>query len=135
MQRLLRMAVFALLSGFLLAVRVYLNSQISGEPTQRTTFYSLAVGLVLCLILLVAQGSHVAPPDWQAMMFTPREIVKPMFVDSALLVAVVAMGLLSMLQPLLVAWSVLYASVGEIAPFRYSAVVIAALRHGSIAAR
>jgi drug/metabolite transporter (DMT)-like permease len=120
------MALLALLSGFLLALRVYLNSQISGEPTQRTTFYSLAVGLVLCLILLVAQGSHVAPPDWQQMMFTPREVAKPMFVDSALVVAVVATGLLSMLQPLLVAWSVLYASVGEIAPFRYSAVVIAA---------
>jgi drug/metabolite transporter (DMT)-like permease len=59
-------------------------------------------------------------------MFTPRQIAKPMFVDSALLVAVVAVGLLSMLQPLLVAWSLLYASVGEIAPFRYSAVVIAA---------
>ncbi len=37
-----------------------------------------------------------------------------------------ALGLLSMAQPILVAWSLQYASVGEVAPFRYTSVVVAA---------
>jgi drug/metabolite transporter (DMT)-like permease len=36
------------------------------------------------------------------------------------------LGLLAMVQPLLVAWSLQYATVGQIAPFRYTSVVVAA---------
>ena len=120
------MSLVALLSGLLMALRVFLNSQLGDEPKQRTTFYSLAVGLAVCLVLFAAEGFQVAPPDWQRMLFTPRQIAEPMFVDAALGVAVLALGLLSMAQPLLVAWSLQYASVGEVAPFRYTSVVVAA---------
>ena len=120
------MSLVALSSGVLMALRVFLNSQLGDEPKQRTTFYSLAVGLVVCLMLFAAEGYPVAPPDWQRLLFTPRQIAEPMFVDAALAVAVLTLGLLSMAQPLLVAWSLQYASVGEVAPFRYTSVVVAA---------
>jgi drug/metabolite transporter (DMT)-like permease len=120
------MSLLALLAGFLMALRVFLNSLLGGEPKQRTTFYSLAVGTTVCLALLAAEGFRVAPPDWQRMLFTPREIAEPMFVDASLVVAVAALGLLAMVQPLLIAWSLQYASVGETAPFRYTSVVLAA---------
>jgi drug/metabolite transporter (DMT)-like permease len=121
------MALLSLLAGFLMAVRVYLNLQLSGGPKQRITFYSLAVGTLVCLVLLAVEGFRIAPPDWQRMLFTPREIAEPMFVDAALVVALVALGLLTMVQPLLIAWSLQYASVRETAPFRYTSVVVAAL--------
>ncbi len=120
------MSLLALMSGLLMALRVFLNSQLGDEPKQRTTFYSLAVGLVVCLVLFAAEGFQVTPPNWQGMLFTPRQIAEPMFVDAALGVAALALGLLSMVQPLLVAWSLQYASVGEVAPFRYTSVVVAA---------
>jgi drug/metabolite transporter (DMT)-like permease len=110
-----------------MAVRVYLNSQLGGDSKECTTFYSLAAGLVVCLILFAIQSFPIAPPDWQQMMFTPREVAEPLFVNMALTLAVVSIGLLSMAQPLLVAWSLQYASVGEVAPFRYTAVVVAAV--------
>jgi drug/metabolite transporter (DMT)-like permease len=120
------MSLIGLLSGLLMALRVFLNSQLGGETKECTTFYSLGLGLVVCLLLLALAGFPIAPPDWQQMLFTPRQIAEPMFVNAALGFAVLAVGLLSMAQPLLVAWSLQYASVGEVAPFRYTAVVIAA---------
>jgi drug/metabolite transporter (DMT)-like permease len=120
------MSLLALSSGMLMALRIFLHSRLGDEPKQRTTFYSLAVGLVVCLALFAAEGFQVAPPDWQRMLFTPRQIAEPMFVDATLGVAVLVLGLLSMAQPLLVAWSLKYASVGEVAPFRYTSVVVAA---------
>ncbi len=68
------MSLVGLLSGLLMELRVFLNSQLGDEPKQRTTFYSLAVGLVVCLMLFAAEGFQVAPPDWQGMLFTPRQI-------------------------------------------------------------
>jgi drug/metabolite transporter (DMT)-like permease len=121
------MSLAGLLSGLLMALRVFLNSQLGDEPKVRTTFYSLAVGTAVCVLLFAAEGFRVAAPDWQRMMFTPREVAEPMFVDAALVAAIVALGLMSMAQPLLVAWSLKYASVGEVAPFRYTSVVVAAV--------
>ncbi len=120
------MSLVALVAGLLMALRIYLNSRLADEPKQRTTFYSLAVGLAVCLLLMAATGFHVARPAWQGMLFTPAQVARPLFVDSALLGGVAALGALSLLQPLLVAWSLQYASVGQVAPFRYTAVIVAA---------
>lgn len=121
------MSLIGLSSGLLMALRVFLNSELSDEPKTRTTFYSLAVGTLVCLVLFAAEGFKTAVPDWQRMLFTPREVAEPMFVDATLGVAVLALGLMSMAQPLLVAWSLKYATVGEVAPFRYTSVAVAAV--------
>lgn len=120
------MSLLALGSGMLMAVRVYLHSRVASEPRPRTTFYSLAVGLALCVLLLALTGFRIERPAWEGMLFTPVEMAEPMFVDSALVGAVFALGLLAMLQPLFVAASMEYATVGQVSPFRYTAVVIAA---------
>lgn len=120
-------ALVALASGLLMAMRIFLLSQLGDEPKQRTTFYSLAVGLGVILLLLTGTGFPVARPGWEGMLFTPSEMLQPMLVDTALITAVVMLGVLSLLQPLLTAWSLDYASVGQIGPFRYTAVVFAAV--------
>ncbi len=121
------MALVALASGWLMAMRIFLVSQLGDEPKQRTTFYSLAVGLGVILLLMVSTGFPVAQPSWEEMLFTPSEMVEPLFVNTALIAAVVILGVMSLLQPLLTAWSLDYASVGKIGPFRYTAVIIAAV--------
>jgi len=120
------MALVALASGWLMAMRIFLLSRLGDEPKQRTTFYSLAVGLGVILLLLAGTGFPIARPDWEEMLFTPSEMFQPLLVDTALIAAVVILGVMSLLQPLLTAWSLDYASVGQIGPFRYTAVVIAA---------
>lgn len=120
------MALVALASGLLMALRIFVNSRLAEEPKQRTTFYSLAVGLAVCVLLLAATGFQVKRPSWEHMLFTPAEIAEPLFVDSAMIVAVAALGILSLAQPFLIAWSLQYASVGQIAPFRYTTVIVAA---------
>jgi len=121
------MALVALASGWLMAIRVFLISRLGDEPKLRTTFYSLAIGLGVSLLLLAGTGFPVARPGWEGMLFTPSEILQPLLVDTALIAAVVMLGVLSLLQPLLTAWSLDYASVGQIGPFRYTAVIIAAV--------
>ena len=61
------------------------------------------------------------------MLFTPRDAVSPMFVDSALFTALMIFGVLSMMLPWLTAAGLSHASVGQIAPFRYSAVIFAGI--------
>jgi len=119
-------ALVALASGWLMAMRIFLISQLGDEPKQRTTFYSLAVGLGVILLLLAGTGFPIARPGWEEMLFTPSEMAQPLFADAALIAAVVILGVMSLLQPLLTAWSLDYASVGQIGPFRYTAVVMAA---------
>ncbi len=121
------MALVALASGWLMAMRIFLISQLGDEPKQRTTFYSLAVGLGVILLLLASTGFPIARPGWEEMLFTPSEMAQPLFVDTALIAAVVILGVMSLLQPLLTAWSLDYASVGQIGPFRYTAVIMAAV--------
>ena len=121
------MALVALASGWLMAIRVFLISRLGDEPKQRTTFYSLAVGLGISLFLLAGKGFPVVRPGWEEMLFTPSEMAQPLLVDTALIAAVVMLGVMSLLQPLLIARSLDYASVAEVGPFRYTAVVIAAV--------
>lgn len=121
------MALLALASGLAMAFRIFVLSLLADEPKQRTTFYSLAVGLGVCLLLLAATGFQVARPSWEQMLFSSAQFARPLFVDSALIVAVVALGALSMLQTLLLAGSLQYATVGQIVPFRYTAVVFSAM--------
>ena len=121
------MALVALASGWLMAMRIFLISRLGDEPKLRTTFYSLAVGLGVSLLLLAITGFPVARPGWEEMLFTPSEMAQPLLVDTALIAAVVILGVMSLLQPLLITWSLDYASVGQIGPFRYTAVVITAV--------
>ncbi len=120
------MALAALGAGLLMALRIYFNRQLAEtDPKERTTFYSLAVGLALCLTLWTLTGAHVG--DWQGHLFSPTEELRPWLVDSVMMASVVALGLLSMLQAYFTAFGLQYASVGRISPFRYTAVIFAAI--------
>jgi drug/metabolite transporter (DMT)-like permease len=125
------MALVALASGLLMAFRIYFNRVLSEtDPRERTTFYSLAIGVLVCALIWLFAGAHIG--TWQKHLFTPAEALRPMLVDSVLTAAVVALGLLSMLQAYCTAFGLQYASVGQIAPFRYTAVIFAAIFDGAV---
>lgn len=117
-------SLIGLLAGVFAGLRVYFNGRLKGEPAKRTTFYSLLGGAVVAVVVLVAAGLPIRVPDWESMLFKPRDST-PLFVDSSLVFVVLACGIISMIQPLLTAAGLRHASVGQIAPFRYTAVVFA----------
>ena len=121
------MSVIGILAGFFAGLRLLLNSKLKDEHSQRTTFYSLVFGLGICLIILFSMGGKVQVPDWESMLFTPRDAVSPMFVDSTMFTALMIFGVLSMMLPWLTAAGLSHASVGQIAPFRYTAVIFAGI--------
>ena len=118
-------SAIGLLAGFFTGLRVFLTARLKGEPAKRTTFYSLLLGIGTCLVILVLAGLPIRVPAWETMLFTPREAATPDFVDSSLIVVAIGVGLISMVLPLLTAAGLRHASVGQIAPFRYTAVVFA----------
>lgn len=120
------MALAALASGVLMALRIYFSRELSEtDPKERTTFYSLAVGLLVCVVVWTLTGAHVG--TWQEHLFTPAEDLQPWLVDGVLTASVVVLGLLSMLQAYFTAFGLQHASVGQIGPFRYTAVIFAAV--------
>ena len=120
------MSAIGILAGFFAALRLLLNSKVKHEPAQRTTFYSLLFGCMVCLAILLTAGIPIRVPDWETMLFTPREST-PKFVDSSLIIVALAFGVISMLLPLLTSAGLRHASVGQVAPFRYTAVIFAAI--------
>ena len=119
-------ALLGLLAGFLMAGRVYVNRLLGPqEPAERTTFYSLAGGLVVCLLAFAVAGFPVR--DWVGHMFTPAERMDRWLTDGAMIAGTLTLGVLTMAQTLWSAAGLRHASVGAIAPFRYSAVVFAAI--------
>ena len=118
-------ALLGLLAGFLAAVRVFVNRLLGAkEPVERTTFYSLAGGLVVCLLAFAVAGFPIR--DGVGHMFTPAERMDRWLTDGAMLVGMLTLGVLTMAQNLWNAAGLRHASVAELAPFRYSAVVFAA---------
>ena len=75
------------------------------------------IELPLCLLF-----SHLP-----ALICFRCQAISRTFVDSSLTTALVIFGVLSMLLPWLTALGLNYASVGQIAPFRYTAVIFAGL--------
>jgi drug/metabolite transporter (DMT)-like permease len=119
-------ALLGLLAGFLMAARVYINGLLGPqEPAERTTFYSLAGGLVVCLLAFAVAGFPVR--DWVGHMFTPAERMDRWLTDGAMIAGTLTLGVLTMAQILWTAAGLRHASVGAIATFRYSAVVFAAI--------
>lgn len=112
-------------AGMLIAIRIYLTSKLKNEPAHRTTFYSLLAGFGLCLALLAFSSTSIQTPDWQATLFSPRYQFLHLLVDSTMVVVIIAFGLLSIMQPWLTSSGLSYASVGQISPFRYTAVLFA----------
>ena len=55
------------------------------------------------------------------------EELSPWLVRDVFMASVVALGVLSMLQAYFTAFGLQYASVGQIGPFRYTAVIFAAI--------
>ena len=119
------MSAIGLLAGFIAGVRLLLNSKLKAEPAQRTTFYTLVFGSAICLGILLIEGFPIQVPAWETILFPHRESVDPMFVNSSLVLALVIFGAISMLLPWLTALGLSYASVGQISPFRYTAVIFA----------
>jgi len=119
-------SLLALLAGFLMAVRVYTHRELGpNEPAERTTFYSLAGGLVICLLVFAVAGFPVR--DWMGHMFTPAEKMNRWLTDGAMIAATLALGALTMAQTTWSAAGLRHAKVGDVAPFRYSAVLFAGL--------
>jgi drug/metabolite transporter (DMT)-like permease len=119
-------ALIGLMSGLLFAIRMVINSSLSGrESTEVITFYSLGVGWLICLGVLAVAGFHVA--NWEQHLFPPRDWLRPWIEYPWVLLAVVALGVLCMLQPWFTSAAYEHASVGEAGPFRYVGVVFAGL--------
>lgn len=120
------MALLALASGLLVALRQVLQKRLADEPHARTTFYSMTIGMVGCLLIFACAGFPVARPDWQAMLFVPADRFAPLWEDAMLALSTILLGLCSLSQPWLLNQSMRYATLGEISPFRYSVVIFAA---------
>jgi drug/metabolite transporter (DMT)-like permease len=119
-------ALIGLMAGFLIAVRLVLNSFITGQESKEViSFYSLGVGWLICLGVLAVAGFHVA--NWEQHLFPPRDWLRPWIEYPWVLLAVVALGVLCMLQPWFTSAAYEHASVGEAGPFRYVGVVFAGL--------
>jgi drug/metabolite transporter (DMT)-like permease len=119
-------ALIGLMSGLLFAIRMVINSSLTGrESTEVITFYSLAVGSLICIAVLALTGLHVA--NWEQHLFPPRDWLHPWIEYPWVLLAVVALGVLCMLQPWFTSAAYEHASVGEAGPFRYVGVVFAGL--------
>lgn len=119
-------ALIGLMAGLLIAVRLVINSSIVGkEPREVITFYSLGVGWLICVAVLAVTGFHVA--NWERHLFPPRDWLHPWIVFPSVLLAVLILGIFSMLQPWFTTEAYEHASVGEVGPFRYIAVIFAAL--------
>lgn len=119
-------ALIGLMAGFLIAVRLVLNSFIAGKESKEViTFYSLSMGWLICLGVLAVTGFHVA--NWESHLFPPRDWLHPWIIFPSVLLALVALGILSMLQPWFTAAAYEHASVGEAGPFRYIAAIFAGL--------
>lgn len=117
-------ALVGLMAGLFLAVRLVVNSSIAGKESKDViSFYSLAVGWLVCLVILALTGMHVA--NWEPHLFPPRDCFHPWIVFSGVILAVTALGILSMLQPWFTTAAYEYASVGEAGPFRYFGVIFA----------
>ena len=125
-------SLIGILAGFFAGLRVFLLSKVKHEPSQRTTIYSLFVGSVFCLLVMAAVGFPIQVPRWEVMLFTPREILVPYFVDSSLVLAVIVLGGFSVLVNMFMAKSLRFATVGQISPFRYTAVAFAGVLDWSI---
>lgn len=119
-------ALIGLLSGFLFAVRWVLSSHLCRTDSKEVqTFYSLAVGLAVCLGLLALTGLHVA--NWEHHLFPPRDWLRPWVMFPEVLLAVGTLGLFCMLQPWFTTAAYEHASVGQAGPFRYTGVIFAGL--------
>jgi drug/metabolite transporter (DMT)-like permease len=119
-------ALIGLMAGLLLAVRLVVTSFITGkEPREVITFYSLGVGTLICLGILAVTGCHLA--NWERLLFPPQDWLRPWIIYPSVLLALVALGILSMLNPWFTATAYEYGSVGQTGPFRYAGVIFAAL--------
>jgi drug/metabolite transporter (DMT)-like permease len=117
-------ALIGLMSGFFFAVRQVLASYlIRTVPKEVQTFYSLAVGLIICLGLLALTGLHVT--NWEKHLFPPRDWLRPWVMFPGVLLAVGTLGLFSMLQPWFTTAAYEHATVGQAGPFRYTGVIFA----------
>jgi drug/metabolite transporter (DMT)-like permease len=118
-------ALLGLMAGVLIAVRMVINSVLSPtESRQLLTFYSLWVGFLICVAVLALTGLHVS--NWEQHLFPPRDWLRPWIIYPSVLLAVAALGLLSMLQPWSTSAAYEHASVGQVGLFRYAGVIFAA---------
>jgi len=119
-------SLWGLAAGILMAFRLYFNRQLSSkEPMERTTCYSLAFGLPVCLVAFFITGFPIH--NWTGHMFTPSEKLIPWLTDGLMIGAAILLGALAMTQTGLSAASLRFAKVGQIAPFRYFSVIFTAL--------
>ena len=119
-------ALIGLMAGLLLAIRLVINSAITGKESRETiSFYSLGLSFCICLGVLAVTGFHVA--NWERHLFPPRDWLQPWIIFPSVILAVISLGILSLLQPWFTAAAFEYASVGQTSPFRYFGVIFAAL--------
>lgn len=114
----------ALASGVLMSLTMLLNGMLAKtEPKERTSFYSLLFGCGVCVLGVLITGVHF--PDWQHSLFPPRDWARPLIMYPWVLSALLALGVFSLLVPLLNTGAYRYGSVGELGPFRYLGVIFA----------
>lgn len=115
-----------MLSGILGCLRGIVNSRlVRTENDTAVTFYSVFFSLLLCAPLLAFSG--IDAPDWQQHLFPPRDWAEPMIIYPYVAIAVLALGLLGILQPYFRSLGLRHASASQAAPFLYMCVVFSAL--------
>ncbi|MHC4868416.1 MAG: DMT family transporter [Planctomycetota bacterium] len=119
-------ALCALTGGLLMAFRLDIMRRLGPDASpKRTTLYELGFGLLACIAVFTAMEFPVR--DWAGHMFTPAERHDPWMTRSVMVGATLALGALSLLQVRLIAEAMKRATPAQIAPFRYSGIVFAAL--------
>ena len=119
-------SLLGLAAGILMAFRLYINRKLGAkEPFERTTCYSLAFGLPICLGAFMIAGFPIY--NWTGHMFTPSEKLIPWLTDGLMIGAALLLGAFAMAQTGFSAASLRFAKVGQIAPFRYFGIIFTAL--------
>lgn len=120
------MGLLALAAGALVGMQLAINSQLVGsQSTERIALAVQTHGMLIASLALLLMGA--GPHDWQRMLFASPPWAEAWLDYPALVMAALVLGGLSVSNPMLTASSYRHGSVGQLSPFKFTAIIFAGL--------